>query len=97
MFPILPILILLLLGPANAERLAAEGRLPAALLAVHLAQSAPVVANVVAPVEKSERCAETYSAGKGQPAASRIGRTPPQSVAVWENPGCPPRAGPQVA
>lgn len=36
MFPILPVLILLLLqGPSNVERLAREGRLPAALEAVH--------------------------------------------------------------
>lgn len=52
MFPILPILILLLLGPANAERLAAEGRLPAGLLAVHLAHVAPVRATVVAPIKE---------------------------------------------
>lgn len=36
MFPILPVLILLLLqGPSNVERLARDGRLPAVLDAVH--------------------------------------------------------------
>lgn len=50
MFPILPILILLLMGPANAERLADAGRLPSALLAAHR-RMAPVCAFIVAPVE----------------------------------------------
>lgn len=42
MLPILPALLLLLLqGPANIDRMAAEGRLPAALKSMHRGIAAP--------------------------------------------------------
>lgn len=44
MLPLLPALILLLLqGPSNVERLALEGRLPAALQAVHATLDRPAL------------------------------------------------------
>ena len=96
MFPLLPILILLFLGPVNADRLAAEGRLPAALLAVHLARSVPARVAAVT-VEKAEEPARTRSTRTIRPASCRIDGTPTPVGAVWTNPGCPPRAGPSVA
>ncbi|GEM_PF-5821497 len=98
MFPILPLLILLLMGPANAERLAVEGRLPPALLAVHRAMAVPACAVVVAPVEE-----EPLPGTAGAPPA----RTRRKSVRIAPDAGafrsetliaaCPPRAGPGLA
>lgn len=95
MFPILPILILLLLGPTNVERLAVEGRLPAALLAVHLAHTAPVRATVVAPAE-DEAGAPASEPSRWVPAHST---TPPRVVRAQAllDLACPPRAGPCVS
>lgn len=97
MLPILPILILLFLGPANADRLAAEGRLPAALLAVHLARTMPAGVAAVAPVEEAERVASADAPCEMRPVSVRVGPAPRGVKAVWGNPGCPPRAGPSVA
>lgn len=94
MFPILPVLILLLLGPANAERLAVEGRLPATLLAVHRAM-APTA--VFAAVEETEAPEPTIRPTR------RIVRT--EQAATFDGdfrvtPGfnwsCPTRAGPAI-
>lgn len=99
MFPILPILILLLLGPANAERLASEGRLHPALLAVHRTMVAPVRAVVVAAVEETPTRA---SATRKPDAPARVRRTVFGNALAYAAvapllPACPPRAGPQVA
>ncbi|RYG24604.1 hypothetical protein EON82_10135 [bacterium] len=94
MFPILPILILLLLGPANAERLAVEGRLPAALLAAHRSMVAPIRATVVAPVEEEAprtvaRQSVRWIAETPKSPLVRSGRDP-----LGFNWSCPTRAGP---
>ena len=96
MFPILPILILLLLGPANAERLAVEGRLPSVLLAAHRAMVVPVRATVEAPVEEEAPVCAAPQSDKRLPAAPMpVPPTPfAQDVAL---PGSPTRAGPSVA
>jgi hypothetical protein len=96
MFPILPILILLLLGPTNVERLAVEGRLPAALLAAHRSMVAPIRATVVAPVEEEAPIAAARKRGPtvvGRNARVATLWTAAMAVVL---PGCPPRAGPQV-
>ena len=94
MFPLLPILILLLLGPANAERLAFEGRLPAAV-AAHLV---PVRATVVAPCETEAPRTATLRSGPlksdGIDEAMPLRRAAVQETLL---PAAPPRAGPQVA
>lgn len=96
MFPILPILILFLLGPTNVERLAAEGRLPAGLLAIHLAHVAPIRATVVAPEEESELSAVTRQSGFSAP-EDEIVRLYEYAAIRRDNPACPTRAGPGVA
>ncbi len=96
MFPILPILILLFLGPANAERLAFEGRLPAAILAVHLAKSAPLRA-VAAPVAESPKIAVARASNTDAPFRTLTPISLPRVAAEGGFfPACPPRAGPQV-
>lgn len=95
MFPILPVLILLLLGPANAERLAVEGRLPATLLAVHRAM-APVA--VVATVEEAEVPETAVPANKR---TARVRKTTEfaedHRLAKGVDWSCPTRAGPAIA
>ena len=94
MFPILPILILLLMGPANAERLAVEGRLPSALLAAHRAMIQPIRATVVAPVEQEAPRAATLQSGK----RPTVHPDAPIPLLTQENdgfqPNSPTRAGP---
>ena len=96
MFPILPILILLFLGPANAERLAVEGRFPTAVLAAGLGRTAPACAATVAPEEASARIAERRTT-QGSLAFAALAPRTRARAAVRENPGCPPRAGPRIA
>ncbi len=93
MFPILPILILLLLGPANAERLAVEGRLPYALLAM----VQPVRATVEAPIE-AEVPAEDVREGDKRPLVHGDAPLSPRTQeADGFLPHAPTRAGPRVA
>lgn len=97
MFPILPILILLLLGPANAERLAVEGRLPAALLAAHRSMVAPIRATVVAPVEEETSRTATLRSVKRPSVAAGTVLPPVPTAFEGFAPGWPTRAGPAVA
>lgn len=93
MLPILPILILLLLGPANAERLAVEGRLPAALLAVHRAMVVPVRVTIVAQAEEESGTASSQNAFR--PVVRRRAKwTDAGPLRLLAAPGCPTRAGP---
>lgn len=93
MFPILPLLILFLLGPANAERLAGEGRLPPALLAVHRSMVEPLRATLVAP-------AEATGTASDPPAPTKPGVAPSTTLPTLFlptdgfAPGAPTRAGP---
>jgi len=97
MFPILPILILLLMGPANAERLAVEGRLPAALLAVHRSMVVPVRVSVEAPVTEEPPTSPTPQIGT-PPRVTRTVPILPLPIALGGfAPGWPTRAGPSVA
>lgn len=97
MFPILPILILLLMGPANAERLAVEGRLPAALLAVHRQMVAPVHAWVEAPVAEELETTRPSRNGTHPLVARNVPILPLPIAADGFAPGWPTRAGPAVA
>ena len=97
MFPILPILILLLMGPANAERLAVEGRLPSALLAAHRAMVQPIRATVAAPVEQEALDGAERQKGR-RPAVHPDAPVPPSTLDNGGfQPAAPSRAGPQVA
>jgi hypothetical protein len=96
MFPILPILILLLLGPANAERLAVEGRLPAALLAAHRSMVAPLRATVVAQVEEQTPVAAARKGSERSVNAPRVEFNWDGRLALGLDWSCPTRAGPTV-
>lgn len=97
MFPILPILILLLMGPANAERLAVEGRLPAALLAVHRSMVVPAQTNVEAPVTEEPPTSPTPRNGTRPRVARTVPILPLPIASGGFAPGWPTRAGPSVA
>ena len=97
MFPILPILILLLMGPANAERLAVEGRLPAALLAAHRSMVAPLRVAVIAPVEEEAPLTASLRSGRRLAVSVSIALPPVPTVVEAFAPGWPTRAGPKVA
>ena len=97
MFPILPILILLLLGPANAERLAVEGRLPAVLLAFHRTMAPPVRAVVVAPVETEPSAPPLRKRSPRPQKTASILQTRTGYGCLGVYAGWPTRAGPSVA
>ena len=97
MFPLFPILILLLLGPANAERLAVEGRLPAALLAVHRSMVAPIRATVVAPVEEEHSVSAARESGKQRFVCGELSKLRwDRRAALCVNWAYPTRAGPEI-